>query len=1084
MLTSKSYLVAVLFLVIFLGLVYFYSSEKLVGNLADSNLKSGNVAAEAMMSEGTEDNPAARLEFKIAQLADPATGKIPRGIRQAELNFVKDIPARAYGNSVRYRTENATWQPRGPWNVGGRTRALGIDVSNENVVLAGGVSGGMWRSENGGQSWTKTTQMGELQSVSCLVQDTRQGRTNTWYYGTGEGIGNSTNILGDGIHKSTNGGRSWQLLPSTSTDTPQFTDNMFDLIYNLAINPANATQDEVYAACTGAIMRSTDGGATWQPTLDGRINGAIGGNSDIAISNNGRYFYAAMSGSRPAGIRGINFSTDGVTWANITPEGFPVPNNMGRMNIAISPSEPEIAYIMVTNLNMPAMKLMLWRVNRNADASFTWQDLTANLPSPNTLDPQGGYNITIKVKPDDPKVVIIGGTSLYLNANGFSAKGDTVQIGGYSTNPNNRAPGNFISGRWKNHHPDQHALAFYRNPNRFLSSHDGGVSRGEIAPANLRNMPWEALTKGYITSQFYTIAINPYTTDDFIMGGMQDNSTYSSNSPSTTVDWEPRFGGDGSFCAVSKDYRFFYVSSQKGNLRRTDYSATNTFLRTVNIEPAAIQDDSLYLFINPFALDPNDDKVMYLAGGRHLWRNSDLTAIPAGGTNTAVNWSAVTPPDLFTLAGERISAIGVSTAPANTVYFGTNRGNLFRVRNAHQDPQATRLTDANFPRGSYISCIAVDPRNADRILVAFSNYNVNSLFYSTDAGATWTTVGGNLEEKPNGTGSGPSVRWVSILPINADQSIFFAATSTGLYTTTTLSNTTLWLQEGGETIGKTPVHMIATRTTDFMVAVGTHGNGAYSTRINPENYGMAGASVFTSANTTFCQGGQTTLNAYQSAGNSYQWQKDGASIPNAPNAPTINVSEPGNYTVVISTGNQRAVSSVLTINTLPAPSRPTITVIPPNTDTRLFTLQANTAVPNIQWLRNGQPISGETSQNFVVREEGKYSVRVTNQSGCSAESDIAGNVTGLELEVGKEEMTIYPNPVANVLHLKIPLSQFAKTTAYIVDMKGKVQMEKTIERSGQSDFDVSNLASGSYLLVFSVKNAFISKKFIKKLGSN
>jgi hypothetical protein len=1032
--------------------------------------------------ENEAENKAARIEFEIAQLADPATGKIPRGVRQAELDFVKDIPARQPIISSRFRTEAATWQLRGPWNVGGRTRALGIDVSNENVILAGGVSGGMWRSDNGGQSWTKTTQIGELQSVTCLVQDTRQGKTNTWYYGTGEGLGNSANIFGDGIYKSTDGGRSWRLLPSTSTNTPQFIDNVFDLIYNLAINPANTTQDEVYAACFGSIMRSEDGGTTWQYAIDGRVNGAFGGNSDIAISNDGKYFYAALSGSRPAAVRGINFSTDGRTWTNITPDGFPAPANMGRMSIAIAPSEPEIVYVLATNLNTPSMQFMLWRARRNSDNTFTWQNLTSNLPSTSSstaLNPQDGYNVIVKVKPDNPNVVIVGGTSLYINQNGFSARGDTTQIGGYSTNTTNRNPSFRQTILWNNHHPDQHAIAFYRNPNRFLSAHDGGVSRGEITEANLRNMPWEDISNGYITSQFYTIAINTYTTDDFVMGGMQDNSTFSTNSANTTTDWVSREGGDGSFCAVSKDYQYFYVSSQTGNLRRWDYSQTGTPIRSVDIRPSAVA-DSLYLFINPFTLDPNDDRVMYLAGGRRLWRNSDLTTIPAGTVRTSVNWSAVTSPDLFTLANERISAIGISTEPAHTVYFGTNGGSLFRVTNADQAPQAVRLTNPNFPRLANISCVAVDPRNANRIMVVFSNYNVNSLFYSEDAGVTWTTVGGNLEERADGTGRGASVRWASILPINANQTIFFVGTSTGLYSTTSLNATnTRWLQEGRETIGNTPVRMMATRATDFMVAVGTHGNGAYSTRINPEDYGMIGASIFTTTATSFCQGSQVTLNASQTAGNNYQWQREGSDIPNA-NSSSLSVSEAGRYSVSISRGNQRATSNSITVTVFPQPARPVITIVPPNLDTRLFTLQINATTPNVQWLRNGLAIPGETTPSFVVRSEGRYSVRITNQNGCSIDSEVAGNVTALEQETAVADIRLYPNPTEDKLFLKIPPSQFIKTTAYIVDMQGKVHQEKTIENYQETAFEVSNLAKGTYLLIFSSKNVTISKKFIKQ----
>ncbi|KKQ04690.1 MAG: BNR/Asp-box repeat domain protein, partial [Candidatus Moranbacteria bacterium GW2011_GWE2_36_40] len=83
---------------------------------------------------------------------------------------------------------------------------MALDVENENTILAGGVSGGMWRSTNSGQTWAKVTGDEQLHSVTCITQDTRAGKTNNWYYGTGEIYGNSAGesftafYFGDGIY--------------------------------------------------------------------------------------------------------------------------------------------------------------------------------------------------------------------------------------------------------------------------------------------------------------------------------------------------------------------------------------------------------------------------------------------------------------------------------------------------------------------------------------------------------------------------------------------------------------------------------------------------------------------------------------------------------------------------------------------------------------------------------------------------------------------------------------------------------------------------------------------------------------------
>ena len=127
------------------------------------------------------ESPKERIEWEIQRLADPVTGNIPNNIRQKELLFAKNLP-----KSKSFNKSN--WLHRGPYNVGGRTRALCLDVLDENTILAGGASGGMFRSTDGGQSWTMTTEPSQEHRISCLTQDRRPGKENVWYFGTGENL--------------------------------------------------------------------------------------------------------------------------------------------------------------------------------------------------------------------------------------------------------------------------------------------------------------------------------------------------------------------------------------------------------------------------------------------------------------------------------------------------------------------------------------------------------------------------------------------------------------------------------------------------------------------------------------------------------------------------------------------------------------------------------------------------------------------------------------------------------------------------------------------------------------------------------
>jgi hypothetical protein len=181
-----------------------------------------------------------------------------------------------------------------------------------------------------------------------------------------------------------------------------------------------------------------------------------------------------------------------------------------------------------------------------------------------------------------------------------------------------------------------------------------------------------------------------------------------------------------------------------------------------------------------------------------------------------------------------ISYLAISRNPANRLYYGTSLGKVFRLDNANTgNPVPVEITGANFPQNAFVAYIDINPANADNLMVTFSNYGVQSLFHSTDGGASWATVGGNLEEFPDGSGAGPSIRCTKML-LYQGKKIIFAGTSSGLFSTRELNgDSTIWVREGASTIGNVIVDDIDTRLTDGFMAVGTHGNGVYSGYFNP-----------------------------------------------------------------------------------------------------------------------------------------------------------------------------------------------------------------------------------------------------------
>lgn len=768
----------------------------------------------AFSPKNKKDDAQARAEYELARLRDPQTGTIPRNIRAEELAFAEKLPRReellAKGSADFYA---ANWVFRGPNNVGGRTRALAIDRnfngSSNRRVLAGGVSGGMFLSEDDGQSWRLVSSLTANPAVTCVAQD--PNNPNVWYFGTGELIGSSNFVAGQGLFKSTDNGTTWNQLPSTANNDPILFDNTFDVVNNIAIHPQTSA---VFVAIFGQILRSSDGGNSWGAVRTARDSqGRFGNRTDVAIAANGDV-YATLSRngtSLSADEYGVFRSTDGgVNFTNITPPELGA--DPYRMVLGTAPSDANTLYMLAQTLAAGAVasdhQLFRYDVANNQ-----WTNLSANLPNEQGVEgnasfsSQGGYDLLVAVKPDNANTIWIGGTNLYRSTNGGQS---FTRVGGYA------GPSNYAL--YANHHPDLHSMAFYpNNPNAAISGHDGGLSKA----ANVLQQPqtWQSLNNGYTTSQFYAIAADPQAGGTLLLGGMQDNGTFGTESSTATTPWDNFFSGDGGYAAVAPGGLPFYVSAQLGQVFRANVQ-NNTLIGS-NVAP---QGASNFLFIAPYVLDPNDARVMYIAADNSVWRNSNLDAIPLGNQNpTSINWTRLSN---SAVQGTSVTTLAISRSPANRLYFGAvaqGQTVIKRLDNPAANPAGTVITPPGTSAGSYPSSIAIHPNNADEVIVTFSNYRVPSIFYSNDGGATWSDIEGNLAGN-----SGPSIRYAQFVPGTG----VFIGTSVGVYAATSLNGTnTNWVQEGAQVIGNVPVEMLVYRGSDGLLAAGSHGRGVFSATV-------------------------------------------------------------------------------------------------------------------------------------------------------------------------------------------------------------------------------------------------------------
>lgn len=776
-----------------------------------------------------------RLEFERLQTADPKTGKIPRGIRKAELAFAK-----ASQSSARSVSMNVNLESAGPFNVGGRTRAVAFDIRDENTILAGGVSGGVWKSTDGGQTWVRKSDPTNRNSVTCLVQDTRPGREDTWYHGTGEIVGNSARggnapFRGDGIYKSIDNGETWNAIPSTQDANPTVFNSQFQYIWDIVLNPDNLVQDELYVAAFGAILKSLDGGDTWEVEVGQELfnlNDTVDLNdvsasffTSVSRDFNG-YYYGTLStvtgGDEDSPDAGVFLSTDGSSWDTLKVfERFVIGEPQYRRIVAgHSQSNPNISYFLVdTN---PVLIFWFNIIGFDPDPIFgvsirETPNFGGTLGNFNT---QGSYNMMIKVHPNNSDIVFAGGTNLYRTTDGFSNAENFTWVGGY--NPEGGA------STYANHHPDQHNLLFYpSNPDQLLSASDGGLRVSLDGTAD--TVVWESINNGFITSQFYTIAQSKTANSSVIIGGMQDNGTDVLNAGG--LNWKGIIGGDGSYVATTQDDLLWYASFQNGQTLRLTFNEDFGITTFGRVDPGTLVADSgsPLLFINPYILDPNNENRMFYAGGTQLYFNPNVAKIP-GGTQipTSLGWEPVLSD---TISTGLVSAIEMSFN-SKKLYFGTTGGQLFGLDSAGNQLyfDVDSIPSPLFPKNAYISNIAIDPEDEDHFLVIFSSYNVPSIFESTDGGNSFMNVGGNLEENLDGSGNGASIRWAEIIPTNTG-SLFAVGTSTGLYFADELSEETEWVRQAEDVLGASVVPMMDYRPSDGKLAVATHGNGVFITQI-------------------------------------------------------------------------------------------------------------------------------------------------------------------------------------------------------------------------------------------------------------
>jgi hypothetical protein len=478
------------------------------------------------------------LAYLHSLRANQVTGEI-------DPSWILDAQAQADRLSAG-KTASLEWESMGPDNGGGRTRAMLVDRDSSNVVYAGSVSGGLFKSRNGGATWRSMSDPTHNLAVVSICQ-TANGDL---YYGTGEfpyigygggGSSSTPSFIGGGIFKSSDRGRTWTRLASTvpSASTPG---GEWTSVARMEAHPTNA--NVVYAGTIGGFKRSADGGQTWTTTLSGMVR-------DMTISSSGE-LWAANNGK-------TMFSNDeGLTWvekSTPTPGTTGLPRRTSRTRMAVSPQNNDIVY--VAQLSGDALSA----VYRSADKGATWTKIGQKSAQ---FDPmctsgrcQGEYDFLFAVSPKDPNHIWLGGITVWdwQQTMGWRQVSTTSGFGG-GANP-------FYL------HSDNHEMVFDpKNPNTAYIGNDGGIFKSTD-----HGYTWTERNYDYRTYQFYAFGMGR---DRKLIGGTQDNGT-------TYVDGRGNTAVAGKRLLINNAYadggqadiswlrpKVMFAENQNGDLGRSD----------------------------------------------------------------------------------------------------------------------------------------------------------------------------------------------------------------------------------------------------------------------------------------------------------------------------------------------------------------------------------------------------------------------------------------------------------------------------------------------------------------------------------
>ncbi len=690
----------------------------------------------------------------------------------------------------------------GPAIMGGRVADIAVNEANPAEFYVGFASGGLWKTTNQGMSWTPVFDgVAETSSIGDVTL--APSNPNIVWVGTGEPQNRQSSPYGAGVYRSLDGGRTWKHMGLRETRH----------IGRIVIHPTNP--DIVYVAAVGhlwgpneerGVYKTTDGGETWQKVL--YIDENTGAIDLVMDPSDPNTLYAAMYQRRrtPWGFSasgpgsGLYRTLDGgKTWKELTnglPEG-----DKGRIGVDVYRRDGRIVYARVESRGAGR------GVYRSTDRGETWEKMSS-------MNPRPMYFGFIRIDPNDPERIYLGGVSLQVSEDGGRTWWE-------------RDGADRI-------HVDHHALWIDpNNSNHLILGNDGGV-----ASSFDRAQTWRH-HNNLAVGQFYEVGYDfrdPY----YICGGLQDNSSWCG--PSQTLnnygirnsDWYDVSGGDGFYNKIDpSNPMIMYTESQNGNISRYHVD-TGEAARIRPVPRPGVADTAKEYRFNwntPIVISAHDPATIYI-GANRLLRSRDR----------GVTWEHASPDltrqidrDTLLIMGMRVDSttlsrhdgvsfygtitqIGESPLDPNVIYVGTDDGKLSVTRDGGATWTDITKNVPGLRHGMVVSGIEPSRHVPGRVYLTFDGHHSDDyaayVFVSENYGKDWRKITNGLPAE--------SVNRIREHPRTPE--LLFLGNEIGLYVSVDRGQSWTRVRSNFPT---TPVDDIAIHPRENDVIVGTHGRSIW-----------------------------------------------------------------------------------------------------------------------------------------------------------------------------------------------------------------------------------------------------------------